>query len=142
MACLKKPSWLLGIFIIVTTLLLSPQAAYAAYSPSSFYDWGNYYQPKVLALTAYAQESSASASLPEGISAPTFSYLLPDNPFYFTKTWTENIQTAFTFGTGAKEKRYLDLAEERLAETFGLAQKGKYDLAQKTADRYQNSIET
>jgi hypothetical protein len=41
---------------------------------------------------------------------------LPDSPFYFLKTWKEQIQLFFTFDAEKKAKQYLHLAGVRLAE--------------------------
>ncbi len=50
--------------------------------------------------------------------------MLPGNPFYFIKSFFENIGTFFTFGNSAKAERYLGLAEKRLAEAEALATQG------------------
>ena len=136
----KLPPWIgLGAGVI---LWIAPSIVRAYQNtPASYYDWGPYYQPKVLGFSAYAQEPVTATNLPAGVEIPKHSYLLPDNPFYFTKTWTENIQTTFTFDPIAKQERYLNLAEERLAEAYALATQGKVDLALAAADRYQNQVE-
>ena len=136
----KLPPWIAagaGLLLFLTI----PTNVLAVSSPASFYDWGPYYKPKVLGFSAYAQEPLPPVDLPPGVAIPTPTYLLPDNPFYFTKTLFENTQTFFTFNATAKQERYLDLAQERLAESYALTTKGKVDLAQETADRYQEQIQ-
>src|SRR3990167_10317811 len=108
----KLPPWVgLGIVVI---LWIAPSIAWAYQStPASYYDWGPYYQPKVLGFSAYAQEPITQPSLPAGVEIPKHSYLLPDNPFYITKSIIENAQTFVTFSQIDKQEKYLDLAQER-----------------------------
>ena len=67
--------------------------------------------------------------------------LLPDNPFYFLKNWTEGIETFFTFGDVAKAERFLNLSEKRLAEADALVAKGKPGVAEGTIGRYQEHLD-
>jgi len=48
--------------------------------------------------------------------------LTPDSPFYFLDRFFEGIGTLFTFANSARARRYLALAEERLAEVKVLAE--------------------
>lgn len=66
--------------------------------------------------------------------------MLPGNPFYFLKNWTENIGTFFTFGDVAKAERFLNLSEKRLAEADALVAKGKPEVAEKAVGRYQEQL--
>ena len=68
------------------------------------------------------------------------SGLTPDSPFYFLKTWKEQIQLFFTFGAENKAKQYLHLADVRLAEYQKMIEKGKTELAQKTLDKYEKQL--
>lgn len=66
--------------------------------------------------------------------------ITPDNPFYFLKTWKEQIQTFFTFGLENKVKQYLHLADVRLAEYQKMIEKGKTKIAQNTLDKYEKQL--
>jgi len=87
-----------------------------------------------------------SAFLMAGLSALAQSGNLPspgatpDSPFYFLKTWKEQIQTFFTFGAENKAKQYLHLSEVRLAEYQKMIEKGKTDIAQRTLDKYNEQL--
>ncbi len=65
---------------------------------------------------------------------------LPDNMFYFLKSWKESIQIFFTFGAENKAKQFLHLAEVRLAEYQKMIEKGKTEIAQKTLDKYEKQL--
>ena len=67
--------------------------------------------------------------------------LTPDSPFYFFKTWQENIQTFFAFGAENKARQYLHLADVRLAEYQKLIEEEKMDIAQKTLDKYESQLQ-
>ena len=137
----KLPPWIgLGVGVF---LWIAPTTASAFQStPASYYDWGSYYQPKVLGFSAYAQEPVTQPGLPAGVEIPKPSYILPGNPFYFTKSFIEGAQTFVTFNQIDKQEKYLDLARERLAETYALANRGNTDLALESADRYRQQVET
>jgi hypothetical protein len=66
--------------------------------------------------------------------------MLPDNPFYFLKSWSEGIGTLFTFGDVAKAERFLNLSEKRLAEANALVTKGKPEVAEGAIGRYQEHL--
>jgi len=66
--------------------------------------------------------------------------LTPDSPFYFLKTWKEQIQLFFTFGLENKVKQYLHLADVRMAEYQKMLEKGKTEIAQKTLDKYEKQL--
>jgi len=68
------------------------------------------------------------------------SGITPDSPFYFLKTWKENIQLFFTFGQENKAKQFLHLADVRLAEYQKMIEKGKTEIAQKTLDKYEKQL--
>ncbi len=61
---------------------------------------------------------------------------LPGSPFYFVKSFFENVGTFFTFGNSAKAERYLGLAEKRLAEAEALAAQDD-ERAQSAVARYE-----
>ena len=77
--------------------------------------------------------------LAQGTSTVSFG-LAPDSPFYFLKTWKENIQIFFTFGAENKAKQFLRLADVRLAEYQKMIEKGKTEIAQKTLDKYEKQL--
>ena len=143
---MKHPKKLPSLAVLISGLVIffAPTTVLAGYEsvPASFYDWGSYYQPKVLGFSAYAQEPITQPGLPAGVEIPKPTYLLPDSPFYFTKSFIEGVQTFTSFGQIDKQNKYLDLAQERLAETYALADKGKIDLALDSADRYRQQVET
>jgi len=66
--------------------------------------------------------------------------LTPDSPFYFLKTWREQIQLFFTFNVEQKAKQYLHLAEVRLAEYQKMIEKGKQEIAEKTLSKYEDQL--
>ncbi len=66
--------------------------------------------------------------------------LLPDSPFYFLENWSESIGTFFTFNDAAKAERFLNLAEERLAEINALIDKGRPDVAEKAVEKHQEQL--
>lgn len=66
--------------------------------------------------------------------------ILPDNNFYFLKSWKESIQTFFTFGAENKAKQFLRLAEVRLAEYQKMIEKGKTEIAEKTLEKYEQQL--
>jgi len=68
------------------------------------------------------------------------SGITPDSPFYFFKTWKENIQLFFTFGQENKAKQFLHLADVRLAEYQKMIEKGKTEIAQKVLDKYEKQF--
>lgn len=66
--------------------------------------------------------------------------MLPDSPFYFLKSFFEEIGVFLTFNQTNKTERLLRLAETRLAEANVLAEKGKSELAEKSIHRHQERI--
>lgn len=67
--------------------------------------------------------------------------MLPDSPFYFLKSLSENIGTIFTFGDNAKAERFLNLSEKRLSEAKALADKGNTGMAERTIEKYHEQME-
>jgi tetratricopeptide (TPR) repeat protein len=63
--------------------------------------------------------------------------MLPNSPFYFVKSFFEDVGTFFTFGNSAKAERYLALAEKRLAEAKVLAEQEDEE-AQDAIARYED----
>lgn len=61
--------------------------------------------------------------------------VLPDSPFYFFKSLTEGVREVFVFGEDNKANYSLTLADKRLSEARALANKGKGELAAKTAEK-------
>lgn len=66
--------------------------------------------------------------------------LLPDNVFYFLKTWKEQIQLFFTFNAEKKAEQYLHLADVRLAEYQKMIEKGKEEIAQRVLAKYEKQL--
>lgn len=66
--------------------------------------------------------------------------LTPASPFHFAERFFENVGTFFTFNPEKKIERYIELAEERLAEAQVLAEQGD-ERAQKAIEHFENQIE-
>ncbi|HDY72664.1 MAG TPA: hypothetical protein ENH90_00655 [bacterium] len=66
--------------------------------------------------------------------------LLPDNVFYFLKTWKEQIQLFFTFDAEKKAEQYIHLADVRLAEYQKMIEKGKEEIAQRVLAKYEKQL--
>jgi len=67
--------------------------------------------------------------------------LLPDSPFYFLKTWWEEIQLFFTFDNVKKAEQQTKLATKRVVEAKKLVEKGKTEKAQKHLEKFQARIQ-
>ena len=80
-------------------------------------------------LTVLAQENNLPSP---GIT--------PDNPFYFLKSWKEQIQLFFTFGEENKAKQFFHLSEVRLAEYQKMIDEGKIEIARKTLEKYEKQL--
>ena len=65
---------------------------------------------------------------------------LPDSNMYWLKTWWENIQLFFTFSDTKKAEKQMDFANRRMLELQKLCEKGKCELAQKLASRFEEKI--
>jgi hypothetical protein len=66
--------------------------------------------------------------------------MLPDNPFYFLKSWSESIGTFLTFGEEKKAERFLELSERRLSEARALAEKERGDMAERAMEKYEEQL--
>lgn len=66
--------------------------------------------------------------------------MLPDNSFYFLKSWSEGIGTISTLDDVAKAERFLYLSERRLSEANALVAQGKTELAAEAVDRYHEQL--
>ncbi len=64
----------------------------------------------------------------------------PGSFFYGFERFFEGIGTTFTFGNNAKTQRFLNLAEERLAEAQTLAQQGK-ERSENAAENYSKQLQ-
>ena len=67
--------------------------------------------------------------------------LTPDSPFYFFDTAFDNLVTFFTFGDDARSLRYLDVANERLAEMRLMAERDNTKALENATARYSNLIQ-
>lgn len=65
---------------------------------------------------------------------------LPDSNMYWLKTWWENVQLFFTFDDIKKAEKQMDFANRRMLELQKLCEKGKCELAQKLAPRFEEKI--
>jgi len=74
-----------------------------------------------------------------GISEPN---LLPDNPFYFFKTWAREIQSALTFNSVKKAELRGKFANEKLIELKKVAEKTRNSkVIAKATENYQKEVE-
>jgi len=87
----------------------------------------------ILGLVGFSLVFAQASTLPD-------AGILPDSPFYFLKTWKEQIQLFFTFGAERKAKQYLHLAEVRLAEYQKMIERGKLTIANRTLAKYQEQL--
>jgi len=87
----------------------------------------------ILGLVDFSLVFAQTSTLPDAGT-------LPDSPFYFLKTWKEQIQLFFTFDVEQKAKQYLHLAEVRLAEYEKMIEKGKQTIANRTLAKYQDQL--
>ncbi|MFH1309167.1 MAG: DUF5667 domain-containing protein [Candidatus Omnitrophota bacterium] len=67
--------------------------------------------------------------------------MLPDNPLFILKDWSEKIGTFFTFDDEKKAERFLKLSERRLAEADAMREKGKPEIAERHMVKYQEQLE-
>lgn len=66
--------------------------------------------------------------------------IAPDSPFYFLKSWKEQIRLFFTFGEENKVKQFFHLADVRLAEYQMMIDKGKTEIAKRTLEKYEKQL--
>jgi hypothetical protein len=64
----------------------------------------------------------------------------PDSALYFLDLSMERIQSVFISGSNNKADFYINTAKERLAEAIIMINKQKYELAEKTMQRYNKSL--
>ena len=68
--------------------------------------------------------------------------ILPDNPFYFLKTWTRNIRQAFAFRNVVKAELMEKFANEKLVELKEMVKREKsVEVIKRAADNYEGEIE-
>src|SRR3989344_1764314 len=144
MSCKNQTLYLFsgGILLFVLTLLLAVKPVFAS-PPTSYYDWGSYYdnKEKVLGVTFSSLEDLPAPIVPKEVLPAPAQGILPGNPLYNFEILTENIQLAFTFNPVQKEAQRLVFASERLSEVKTLADQGKHDLANDAAVIYKNTME-
>jgi len=74
-----------------------------------------------------------------GIGKPI---ILPDNPFYFLKTWARNIRQAFAFRNVVKAELMEKFANEKLMELKEMVKREKsVEVIKRAADNYEEEIE-
>lgn len=88
------------------------------------------------AMPTLAQEATPSAG--EGIYTPR---LLPDNPFYFLKTWKEKIEIFLARTPEAKAEKYVEMATRRVAEARQMVEKNKLELVERLMEKHQEHLE-
>jgi len=147
---MKRATYLLIFLGCLWVYLMSVPLAHAATISPSYYDWSSTLeirQPKVLGVTAAAQETSANA--PKAV--PPSEYLrfnrylfgrelTPTNLFYFIKPLQENIQLTFTFNQKAKDTLRIQIAGERLEEIQKLATSNNTQAITSAANAYHTAM--
>ena len=145
MSCKNQTLYLFsgGILLFVLTLLLAVKPVFAS-PPTSYYDWGSYYdnKEKVLGVTFSSLEDLPAPIVPKEVLPAPAQGILPGNPLYNFEILTENIQLTLTFNPVQRETQRLVFAEERLSEFKTLVEEGNIDLANNTASTYQNTMDT
>jgi len=132
-----------SIFILLLALLLAAPSVSAS-PPTSYYDWGPYYNVKeeVLGVTFSSSEELPAPDIPKDAMPSQAQGILPGSPLYTLEIFTENIQLALTFNPVQKEFQRLAFASERLSEVKTLIDQGKPDLANNAASIYKNTMDT
>lgn len=67
--------------------------------------------------------------------------LTPDIPFYFLKSWGEEIRIALTRSAQKKIELRINYAQERLAEAYKVIEKEKLSVADKLLKKYEEEME-
>lgn len=91
----------------------------------------------VLVFLAGVFSFSALAQETEELPQPG---VLPDSPFYFIKSFFEDVGTFFVFDEVKKAERLERLAQKRIAEVEALTEKGKTEKVEKVMERYEKHI--
>jgi len=134
-----------SIFILLPVIVLATPSASAS-PPTSYYDWGPYYnnstREQVLGATFFSSENLPAPVIPKDAMPPQSQGILPGNPLYTFEIFTENIQLALTFNPVQKETQRLAFASERLSEVKTLIDQGRPDLANNAASIYKNTMDT
>lgn len=88
-------------------------------------------------IVSYAQDSDKTIEIQEEVSTPI---ILPDSPWYILKLTFEKLVDWFTFGSEAKAERYLNKADERMAEMSKMIDKGKASEAEEVLILYKERV--
>lgn len=73
--------------------------------------------------------------------ATLHAMILPTNPFYFLKTFREDVQVSLAFTSAAREELLVKQAENRLNEAQILLAQGETEVAQEVLNKYQATVE-
>jgi len=97
-------------------------------------------------VSAQETDTTETIAFDEDVTAEDFNVsepnLLPDNPFYFFKTWGREIRAAFTFNPIKKVELRERFSNEKLMELKKMAEKNRNANAIRNAARnYQDEIE-
>lgn len=138
---------LIVLFIIAFSIFI-PRSSALAYHDSfqPLYDWGPWYETSkqhVLGVATNSvgnKEGATNLAISQQANVRTASGFLPNNPLYFIKPLTENIQLFFSFDPVAKMEKQLWIAEERLAEINFLLEQKYYEDVRKILITYNNTI--
>lgn len=126
--------------------------------PRRYYDWSSTLETQkrstVLGIETFAQESTGAATVAPSSalaqSPENFTQfnryivggnLLPNNPFYFIKTFQETLQLTFTGGRESRTRMRLAIGGERLTEMEQLANL-KSSAVSVAAKNYENVMNT
>lgn len=88
-----------------------------------------------LATTTFAQQATPSAE--EGIYTPR---LLPDNPFYFLKSWKEKVELFVARTSEAKAEKHVEIATRRIAEAKQMVKKNKSEFVSELMEKHQQHL--
>jgi len=67
--------------------------------------------------------------------------LTPDEPFYFLKSWGEELRIKLTRSLQKRIELRLGYAKERLAEAYSVLEKQKYHVVEKVLQKFETEIE-
>lgn len=129
----KLTSFFLNSFIFIFLFLFTGYlfSTQAYFKQEQFYDWGGY--KATYSNVLGATETTALDELPD-------AGILPDNPFYFSKKFSEQFQLFFTFNEKTKAKQRLTFANRRLAEAQALIQAGKVEDGLKLINTFEDEM--
>lgn len=127
------------LFVVLFLFFFLSTSAVSIYAqaPRHYYDWSSTLetrQQKVLGAQKSSQETSAFNKYLFGKD------LLPNNPFYFTKKWQENIQVFSTSDKKTRVELQIAIASTRLEEMQALSDSQNQKFIPSVASSYRKTI--